>query len=140
MERSAAPVFVVFFALAGAKIVPREVLALSAVAVPVVIARLLGIRFGARLGAKWSDAAPEVRDHAWKGLISQAGVAIGLATLLAQALPGTGERLQALILAVIAVNETIGPIFFKRGIDASGEMPVERPGVAAAAAAGTAAH
>lgn len=122
MERSAAPVFVVFFALAGAKISPRDVAALSAVAVPVVLARMFGIWGGARLGARWAGASDAVRDHAWKGLVSQAGVAIGLATLLAQSLPAA-DGLQALILAVIAINETIGPIFFRRGIEAAGEMP-----------------
>lgn len=125
MERSAAPVFVVFFALAGAKIVPSEVLALSAVAVPVVLARMLGIWRGSLLGAKWSNAVPAVRDHAWKGLISQAGVAIGLATVLATNLPGIGRSLQALILSVIAINEMMGAIFFRRGIEAAGEMPSE---------------
>lgn len=123
MERSAAPVFVVFFALAGAKIVPREVLALSAVAVPVVLARMLGIWRGSLLGAKWSNAVPAVRDHTWKGLISQAGVAIGLATVLATNLPGVGQSLQALILSVIAINEMMGAIFFRRGIEAAGELP-----------------
>lgn len=123
MERSAAPVFVVFFALAGAKIVPAEVAALSLVAVPVVLARMLGIWGGARLGARWSNAAPSVRDHAWKGLVSQAGVAIGLAAMLGEVLPGVGQGLQGLVLAVIAINETVGPIFFRRGIVAAGEMP-----------------
>lgn len=140
MERSAAPVFVVFFALAGAKIEPREVAALSIVAVPVVLARMLGIWGGARLGARWALASPAVHDHAWKGLISQAGVAIGLATILAQSLPGAGVGLQALVLAVIAINETIGPIMFSRGIEAAGEMPreVDAPGMLASpqAAAG----
>jgi len=140
MERSAAPVFVVFFALAGAKIAPREVAALSVVAVPVVLARMLGIWGGSRLGARWSNASQVVRDHAWKGLISQAGVAIGLATIMAQSLPGTGRSLQALVLAVIAINETMGPILFGRGIEAAGEMPSETgtPGELVTQQAGTA--
>jgi Kef-type K+ transport system membrane component KefB len=125
MERSAAPVFVVFFALAGAKIEPSQVAALAVVAVPVVLARALGIWGGARLGARWSNAQPAVRDHAWKGLISQAGVAIGLATIVADNLPGIGADLQPLILAVIAINETAGPIFFRRGIEAAGELPAD---------------
>lgn len=130
MERSAAPVFVVFFALAGAKIQPAEVAALAVVAVPVVLARMLGIWGGARLGARLAVAAPGVRDHAWKGLISQAGVAIGLATLMAETLPAIGPALQGLVLAVIAINETMGPIFFRRGLVAAGEMPPEgRPSV-----------
>jgi hypothetical protein len=126
MERSAAPVFVVFFALAGAQIVPQQVGALAAVAVPLVLVRTFALWGGTRVGAKWAGASPVVRDHAWKGLVSQAGVSIGLAAILAQNLPGVGEELQILILAVIAINQTLGPIFFKRGIDASGEMPSER--------------
>lgn len=123
MERSAAPVFVVFFALAGAKISPTAVAAVAMVAVPVALARMAGIWGGARLGAKWSGAAPVVRDHAWKGLVSQAGVAIGLATILSESLPEIGTKLQPLILAVIAINETLGPILFRRAIEAAGEMP-----------------
>jgi Kef-type K+ transport system membrane component KefB len=135
MERSAAPVFVVFFALAGAQIVPQQVAALAAVAVPLVLVRMFALWGGTRLGATWAGASPVVRDHAWKGLVSQAGVSIGLAAILAQNLPGVGEELQILILAVIAINQTLGPIFFKRGIDASGEMPVERPAAAVTAVA-----
>lgn len=126
MERSAAPLFVVFFALAGAKISPSEVAAVSMVAVPLVLARILGIWGGARLGARLAYATPAVHDHAWTGLVSQAGVAIGLTALLSQSLP-QAAGLQALILAVIAINETIGPVLFRRGIDAAGEMPLESP-------------
>lgn len=125
MERSAAPLFVVFFALAGAKIVPADVAALAIVAVPVVIMRAVGIRAGSRLGAKWVGASEPVRDHAWKGLISQAGVAIGLSSILAQSIPSIGQSLQVLILAVIAINETAGAIFFRRALVASGEIPRE---------------
>lgn len=125
MERSAAPVFVVFFALAGAHIAPAEVAKLAVVAVPVVVARIIGIWTGSRAGARWAGASNIVRRHAWKGLVSQAGVAIGLATILVQALPDRGTDLQALILAVIAINETIGPVFFRRGIAAAGELPAE---------------
>jgi Kef-type K+ transport system membrane component KefB len=125
MERSAAPLFVVFFALAGAKIVPADVAALAIVAVPVVIMRAVGIRSGARLGARWVGASEPVRTHAWKGLISQAGVAIGLSSILAQSLPAIGQSLQVLVLAVIAINETLGAIFFRRALVSAGEIPRE---------------
>lgn len=123
MERSAAPVFVVFFALAGAKISPAAIWSVAAVAVPVVAARAAGIWAGTRLGGHWSGASPAVRTHVWKGLVSQAGVAIGLATILAERLPGLGTALQPLVLAVIAINETMGPVLFRRGIEQAGELP-----------------
>jgi hypothetical protein len=122
MERSAAPVFVVFFALAGAKIDPGAVVRLALVAVPVVLARMGGIWLGARIGAARAGASPAVRRFAWQGLVSQAGVAIGLAAMLAESFPRRGPALQGLLLAVVAINETLGPILFRRALVEAGEV------------------
>lgn len=62
------------------------------------------------------------RQHAWLGLVSQAGVAIGLATIVAQAYPQLGAQLRGMLLALIAVNETVGPILFRRALAQSGEI------------------
>ncbi len=67
------------------------------------------------------------------GLISQAGVAIGLATIVAEAYPEQGAVLGTLLLALIAVNETVGPVLFRRAIMASGEAEPETEGSRAAA-------
>jgi uncharacterized membrane protein YgaE (UPF0421/DUF939 family) len=56
------------------------------------------------------------------GLISQAGVAIGLAAIVAEAYPERGAQLSALMLALIAVNETIGPVLFRRALGRAGEV------------------
>ena len=122
MERSAAPIFVVFFALAGAKIALGELLVLLPIVVPVVLARAGGIWAGIRLGARWARAEEVVRAHTWKGLISQAGVAIGLSAVVASAYPGRGEQMRALFLAVIAINETLGPVLFRQALSRSGEV------------------
>ena len=122
MERSAAPIFVVFFALAGAKIAVNDLFILLPIVVPVVLVRAGGIWAGVRAGARWARAEGVVRDHAWKGLISQAGVAIGLSAVVASAYPGRGEQMRALFLAVIAINETIGPVLFRHALSRSGEL------------------
>lgn len=122
MERSAAPVFVVFFALSGAKIQVSQVLALAWIVVPIAIVRGGAIWAGTRLGAWWAGAGePETR-YAWMGLISQAGVAIGLAAIVAEAYPEQGAALSTLLLSLVAINETVGPILFRRGLVASGEV------------------
>jgi hypothetical protein len=54
--------------------------------------------------------------------VSEAGVAIGLAPGLAEVYPGRGAEIRTLFLTVIAVNETIGPIFFRHALAASGEI------------------
>ena len=58
----------------------------------------------------------------WMGLVSQAGVAIGLATVMAQAYPSRGALIRTIFLAVVAINELIGPILFRAALTRSGEI------------------
>ena len=122
MERSAGPVFVVFFALAGASIHIVELASLWPLALAVVGVRAAMIFSGTQLGGRWSGAPVVVRKNVWLGLISQAGVAIGLATILASAYPSRGAEMQTLILSVIAINEIVGQVLFKVALGRSGEI------------------
>lgn len=122
MERSAAPVFVVFFALAGASLDLAAVAGLWPVVLPLVAARGLALWAGSNLGARWGRATPPERQYVWMGLVSQAGVAIGLATVVAQAYPEQGAKIRTLFLAVLAVNQTIGPVLFRFALSRSGEL------------------
>ena len=121
MERSAAPVFVVFFALSGAKIDVAQVAQLLPFVVPIAIIRAAAIWGGVQIGSYWARAEEPVRKYAWMGLISQAGVAIGLSTIVAEAYPEQGVALATLLLALIAINETVGPILFRRALVLSAE-------------------
>ena len=134
MERAAAPVFVVFFALAGASMHFDELLTLWPLVIPIVLVRAAGIRIGSALGGRWAGLPRLESRNVWTGLVSQAGVAIGLATVVAQVYPERGAALRGLFLAVIAVNELMGPILFKRGLAAAGEIPGPPPDGAPAAA------
>ena len=122
MERAAAPIFVVFFALAGAKIDPSGVVALAALVVPIAIVRIAGISLGSNLGARWARTGPVERRYVWMGLVSQAGVAIGLAAVVAEVYPSRGEELRSLFLALIAINETVGAVLFRQALARSGEL------------------
>jgi Kef-type K+ transport system membrane component KefB len=125
MERAGAPIFVVFFALAGAQIKPAAVMALWPLALPLVLVRAGGIWAGSQLGARWAGAEPEAAKYMWMGLISQAGVAIGLASVMASVYPERGEELQTLFLATLTVNQTLGPIMFRFALLRSGEATAE---------------
>lgn len=121
MERAAAPVFVVFFALAGSELAPEAIAQAWYFVVPVVLLRIAGIRAGTWLGGRWARTPHEGR-YVWMGLVSQAGVAIGLATAIAAAYPLRGEQLRTVFLAVVAINEIIGPILFRTALARSGEI------------------
>lgn len=122
MERSAAPVFVVFFALSGAKLDVAELVRLWPVVLPIAAIRALGIWGGTRLGARIARLPKEQGDQLWMGLISQAGVAIGLVTVAEQAYPAAGGDMRTILLSVIAVNETVGAVLFRRALGKSGEL------------------
>lgn len=128
MERAAAPVFVVFFALAGASLLVSALVSVWYLVIPVALARALGIWQGTRLGAMWSGAPPEIRQNAWMGLISQAGVAIGLATVVGEIYPMRGADIRTLFIATVAVNEFLGPILFKRALTRAGEVSLPATG------------
>jgi Kef-type K+ transport system membrane component KefB len=135
LERSAAPVFVVFFALAGAQIAIREVIAVLPIVVPIAIARTVGIWAGCHVGARWARAELVERRQAWMGLVSQAGVAIGLVSLVSGLYPEAAAPMRTLLLSLIAINQIVGPILFRRALSAAGEIPGAPPPNAALATA-----
>jgi Kef-type K+ transport system membrane component KefB len=122
MERSAAPVFVVFFALAGASISLEAVAAIWPLAIGLTLVRAFGIWGGSYIGARLTGASPEERSYTWMGLIAQAGVAIGLVVVISENYPDRGAEMQTLILAVIAINQVIGPILGRFALVRAGEV------------------
>lgn len=127
VERAAAPIFVVFFALSGAAINIPEVLSIITVVVPLVIVRIIAIWAGTTFAARGTKLEPEVGRRVWMGLVAQMGVAIGLASVISGVYPSLGPSIQTIALAVIAINQLIGPVFFKRALGVSGELPESSP-------------
>ncbi len=125
MERSAAPVFVVFFALAGASMEVGQIVLLWPLLIPIILVRLAALWIGTRIGAKWGGASPVEQRYVWLGLVSQAGVAIGLATIVAELYPERGADIRTLFLAMLAINQTLGPILFRQALARSGELADE---------------
>jgi len=120
----AVPVFVIFFAMAGADLRLQTFLALWPIIVTVALVRVGLIYAGTTAGARLGRADPVVTRYAWTGLVSQAGVALGLATIVADRLPRLGLAMQTLIVGIIAFNESVGPVLFRSGLDRAGEIRV----------------
>ncbi len=124
LHQMAVPVFVVFFAIAGGELAIRQFAALWPLVLVIALLRMGAIALGATLGGRIAEADPQVARYAWTGLVSQAGVALGLATIVADRLPVVGLAMQTLIVGVIAFNESVGPVLFRRGLDRAGEIVV----------------
>jgi hypothetical protein len=74
-----------------------------------------------RAACRLADDLPVLKRWAWSGLVSQAGLALGLAAVVASEFPSFGDGFRALAIATIAINEMFGPILFKLALDRSGE-------------------
>ena len=59
---------------------------------------------------------PSLARDSWKGLISQAGVTLGLTTIVATEFPGVGAQIQTVILALTAIHVIVGPILFRSAL------------------------
>ncbi|HEY8430644.1 MAG TPA: cation:proton antiporter, partial [Sandaracinaceae bacterium] len=125
------PLYVVFFAVAGASIHLDVLPVVGLPALVFVVVRAAGFLGGTRLAARIAGAPPEVARYAGFGLLPQAGLAIALSMLFARTFPELGTDAAALTLGVVAINECIAPVFFRRALVRSGEA---RPEAAAAPA------
>jgi Kef-type K+ transport system membrane component KefB len=125
LERITLPVYVLFFSLAGASLNLDALRLYWPMAVCLAVIRAMGI-----LGASWLagtiNADPSSHNqNAWMAYITQAGVSIGLAQLAQRQFPEIGVHLTTLVLAVIFVNQVVGPITFKLALNRVGEARKE---------------
>ncbi len=122
VERASAPVLVVFFAAAGASLHLDALAATGVLAVLVAAVRMGAIWLGARVAGRVSGLASASGHLAWLGVVSQAGVVLGLTVIVARQFPGWGARLQTLVVAVVALNQLAGPVAFKAALARAGEI------------------
>jgi Kef-type K+ transport system membrane component KefB len=124
LHQTAVPVFVIFFAMAGAELHIQEFGALWPLVLAVALIRIGAIYGSTRWAARLGRGETAVERYGWTGLVSQAGVALSLSTIVADRLPVAGLAMQTLTVGVIAFNESIGPILFRRGLERAGEVTV----------------
>ncbi len=128
IEQTGTVVYVVFFATAGADLDVPLLKQLWPIALLMAGSRALITYAGSRLAGRLADDVPTLRTWAWSGLISQAGLALGLSVLVSKEFPTIGTPFRALAIATVAINEMVGPILFKLALDRSGETSrVEQP-------------
>ena len=121
VEKLSLPVYVVFFTLAGAKLHLDELFELYPFVFALVAIRTGGLWLGTAIGSALGGAPTVIKKRGWLGFVSQAGVAISLASIIGRRMGPAGEALSTLIIASIAINELIGPIALKVGLSGAGE-------------------
>lgn len=124
VENFATPLYVLFFVIAGARLHIRGIASwMWLVAVAYVLARTVGKMVGANLGARWGKASESVRKYLGPCLLSQAGVAIGLAIMSGERLPEIiAIPIVLIVTATTFLVEILGPPCVKYAITKAGEV------------------
>jgi Kef-type K+ transport system membrane component KefB len=121
IDRSSLPIYVIFFSLTGAALNVGALRETWLVALLLVAVRFLMIWIGAYLGGFFSGDPSRMRRTSGLSFITQAGVSLGLAGIVMRSFPEWGAALSTAIVAIVAVNQIIGPIAFKFALGAAGE-------------------
>jgi Kef-type K+ transport system membrane component KefB len=129
IEQAGPVIYVLFFVLVGARFQIALLPAMGLLGVAYVVLRSFGKYVGAWLGGTVGGAVPVVRNNLGLGLLSQAGVAIGLALDCSSRFGSCGEEgemLGAMVINVITattfVVQVFGPMGVKLAIRRAGEI------------------
>ena len=93
------------------------------------IVRMLAIFLGAFVGGRIAGEPQSFQRYAWLGLITQAGIALGLAREVAVEFPVLGDSFATLIISVVVLNEIFGPMFLKYALRRAGETNLPEPSI-----------
>jgi Kef-type K+ transport system membrane component KefB len=125
--------FILFFVLAGANLNVASLPALGLLGVVYAAGRGAGLMGGAFFGALISRAEPVIRKYLGMGILSQAGVAIGLALIVSEEFTPLGEAgayIGSTVITTVTATSIlfglIGPTLTKFGLHRAGEITVTR--------------
>src|SRR5262245_64442339 len=127
VQGGALPILVIFFVAVGSSLRLEALTTVGAVAVALVAVRMALIHMGSAAAIKVSGIDSATGRYAWTGLISQAGITLGLTALIAAEFPTWGSQIQLLVVALIVVNELVGPVLFRNGLLRAGELEAKAP-------------
>lgn len=121
--------FVLFFALAGANLHLAALPALGITGAVYAVGRSAGLVSGAYIGSVIGKLEDKIKKYLGMGILSQAGVAIGLSLIVKQEFSHISEHGASIGLSVITTVtatsiffEILGPILTKIGLTKAGEI------------------
>ncbi|WP_323755565.1 cation:proton antiporter [Roseivirga sp.] len=114
-------VYIAFFTLTGISVSLDVFIELFGIAVLLFTLRLVTMVLGSFVGGALAGDSPLFRKIGWMPYVTQAGVGLGLATIVADAFPTWGSEFATVVVAVIVLNQFVGPPLFKWSINLVGE-------------------
>ncbi len=125
-EIAAMPTFAVFFAVVGAEVHLHAFVSVALFAVLAALVRACGLATGTAIASRIVKLDPAIARKVPFGMFPQAGVAIGLANLVASSFGPWGAQAATLILGTVVINEMLGPVLFRAALARAGEIGHKR--------------
>lgn len=115
------PYLILFFLLAGASLHLEALAEVGLIGAAYVALRAGGLVLGAQIGGRLAGVPPRI--YRWMGtaVLPQAGVALGLALVAADAFPGLEDLILPMVLGSTVVFELIGPVATRWSLARAGE-------------------
>ncbi|NQX80585.1 MAG: cation:proton antiporter [Flavobacteriaceae bacterium] len=117
MEEISPTIYIIFFTITGASLSVQTLASVFGIALLLFLARGFTLFLGGVLGVYTARDDKKYTFIAWMPYLTQAGVAIGLTTIVANEFPEWGEKFETIIIAIIVLNQLVGPPFFKYAIE-----------------------
>ncbi len=115
-------VYVAFFTLTGLSLKLDTLLSVLPIAALLFVVRVASIAVGSMAGARIAGETGPLASRGWMAMVTQAGIALGLAREAAIQFPSLGDGFATLIVAVIVLNEIFGPMLLKFVLGRVGEI------------------
>ena len=117
-------IYVAFFTLVGAMLSIDILAKVWVIAIILFFVRLIAMIFGAYAGSTLAGDPAVNKRIGWMPYVTQAGVSLGLATQVSGEFSVWGAEFATIIIAVIVLNQFVGPPLFKWAITFIGEAHV----------------
>lgn len=122
-------VYAAFFTLTGATLSIEILLKTWSIALIIFFVRLITMIIGAFIGSSLAKDPKLHRRIGWMPYVTQAGVGLALAFEVAEGFPDWGGQFVTIIIAVIVLNQLVGPPLFKWAIKLVGESHLPSRGI-----------
>lgn len=113
LEEISPIIYIIFFTLTGASLSIQTLMSVFGIAIALFFLRLITMVFGGIFGVYAANDFKKYAFIAWMPYLTQAGVALGLATIISDVFPDWGQQFETIIIAIIVINQIIGPPLFK---------------------------
>lgn len=114
-------VYSAFFILAGASLSVDILAHVWEIALALFAIRLIAMVIASFVGGTLGGDPFSFNRIAWMPYVTQAGVSLGLVTIISSKYPSWGPEFATIMIAVIVLNQIVGPPLFKWSIDKIGE-------------------